>query len=131
MKQQTPSPQTQYLQVIKARQTKNPNMTLEWSELRRVCNSATASRNRSAPLRVVDEDVAIGKVENLGPAVFARAVPHCPAAFLRPWPWAFQLPHEAVVASTNCKKRVIRDREQASLKPIHGPPSGIEKRPGR
>ena len=42
----TPSPQTQYLQVIKARQTSKPNITLEWSELkhgRDVYKAATLS----------------------------------------------------------------------------------------
>ncbi len=46
----TASPQTQYLQVIKARQTKNPNMTLEWSELKRgrdVYKAATLSHIKS------------------------------------------------------------------------------------
>ena len=46
----TPPPETQYLQVIKARQTKHPNITLEWSELkngRDVYKAATLSHIKS------------------------------------------------------------------------------------
>lgn len=46
----TAPPETQYLQVIKARQTKNPNITLEWSELKKgrdVYKAATLSHIKS------------------------------------------------------------------------------------
>ena len=69
-----------------------------------------AEGHKGLVLRVVNEDVAIGKVENLGPAVLARAVPPSVPEF------------PADLESDECLPGASRHREQHPPLPFDQPP---------